>query len=60
MCFGFYSDTFLRKLQEEHLEDLDRKKKENEQQLNAARMELQRAVEISRQKVSLMCCVHVI
>lgn len=43
-------DNLLQQLQEEHLEELERKKREHEQQLNAARMELQRAVEISRQK----------
>ena len=36
-----------------HMEELERLKKEHESHLGAARMELERAVEIGKQKVTL-------
>ena len=47
----FYLDDLKNRLFERHTEDMERKSREHEAHLHAARMELERAVEISKQKV---------
>ena len=46
-----FSDELKRQLLEKHTEALEDKSREHEAHLHAARMELERAVEISKQRV---------
>ena len=52
--FLYISDSLRDDMYQRHMQELERKSKEHEAHMQTARMELERAVEISKQKVKLL------